>query len=360
MVVGLDLRCLPSDGSEGAGVAHAARGLCSKLIEDQTIEWIAYVVKGSNWEKGQKYELINHSSKSLRRAIKQKPCDVLFVPSGAVSLGIGVPAVPWIHDLIIFDHPEWFNQKWLQRQFTTRIFLRGIKQAPIVFAVSEYTKKAIIKHARIPADKIFVTYEGGEGRLNNSKEKSIEYCSKKIGIDHPFVLALGTVEPRKNLAMLIRAWKRSPQLDLVIAGQDGWKMEEVKKEMLRLDVDQKNRFHQLKKVSDEDKRQLLSAAQIVAVPSLDEGFGLVALEAMQAGTNIIASNRGALPEVVGEAGFLLDPMDEKAWASALGRISNIEFGISNHGQAQKFSWEKAADVVLQGFKNLNKAIKKSR
>lgn len=362
MVVGIDLRCLPIDGSEGAGVAHAARALCSRLVEDRTIEWIAYVPKGASFPvistgtkwSGEIVELVDASSKALRRAIKSNPCDVLFVPSGAVSLGINVPAVPWVHDLIIFDHPEWFNQKWLQRMLTTKLFLRGIRRAPFVFAVSEYTKKAIIKHAKISAGKVMITYEGGDENLSdpNSAKK---YCQNKFGIQRPFVLALGTIEPRKNLAMLIRAWKAS-SLDLVIAGQDGWKMQDVEKEILKLNQEQKTRFHRLPEITDEDKRQLLAAAEIVAVPSLDEGFGLVALEALQAGTDVIASNRGALPEVVGNAGILLDPLDEKAWSQTL--ASPVKAGEGSYID-QKFSLEKTAEVVSKGLKSLDKMSKRS-
>lgn len=191
----------------------------------------------------------------------------------------------------------------------------------------------------------------------------MKYCRDKWGIESPFVLALGTIEPRKNLAMLIRAWKKtltpnpSPTLqerivDLVLAGRNGWKFEDVQREIESLDVEAKRRFHRLENFSDDDKRQFLLAAGAVAIPSLDEGFGLVALEALQAGTQVIASNRGALPEVIGQAGLLLDPEDEEAWAEALDQSSNLESRSSNMEQAQKFSWEKAAATVLQGLKNL--------
>jgi glycosyltransferase involved in cell wall biosynthesis len=187
------------------------------------------------------------------------------------------------------------------------------------------------------------------------------YCQNKFGIQNPSVLALGTIEPRKNLAMLIRAWKTS-SLDLVIAGQDGWKMQDVENEILKLNQEQKTRFHRLPEITDEDKRQLLAAAEIVAVPSLDEGFGLVALEALQSGTNVVASNRGALPEVVGNAGVLLDPLDEKAWAQALTPgPSPIELSSTGEGNHidQKFSWEKTAEVVLNGLRSLDKKSKRS-
>ncbi|MDD5726220.1 MAG: glycosyltransferase family 1 protein [Patescibacteria group bacterium] len=359
MKVGLDLRCLPSDGSEGAGVAHAARALCSQLIKEKPINWQAFVVKGSAWQASPKYELADGQSKTLKKALGENPCDILFVPSGAVSYGLDIPAIPWVHDLIIFDHPEWFPESWLHRQLTTHLFLRGIKQAPIVFAVSEYTKQAIIRHARVTQEKVMVTHEGGDGQLtiNNEqltiKKSASEYCRGKWGIEGQFILALGTVEPRKNLAMLIRAWKKSGgALDLVIAGRNGWKFEDVTREIKSLTSDEASRFHRIEDFNDDDKRQLLLAASIVAVPSLDEGFGLVALEALQAGTDVVASNRGALPEIVGQAGILLDPEDEKAWAEALNRISKLESRSSSTEQAQKFNWEKTAGVVLEGLKKL--------
>ncbi|MFA6406114.1 MAG: glycosyltransferase, partial [Patescibacteria group bacterium] len=316
MKVGLDLRCLPSDGSLGAGVAHAARALCSQLIKDKSVDWVSFFVKGASFpsvilsemsstnevERSGPFlkpdssttlryaqndsmriiELADGQSKTLRIALKDNPCDVLFVPSGAVSFGIDIPAVPWVHDLIIFDNPEWFAQSWLQRQFTTRIFLRGIKRAPVVFAVSEYTKQAIIRHALVSQDKVIVTYEGGDTTLRLMQNAKLimqnadqDYCMKKFGIERAFVLALGTVEPRKNLAMLIRAWKTTPSIkggrgdfDLVIAGRNGWKFEDVNHEIESFDAESRQHFHRLENISDDDKRQLLLAASTVAVPSL--------------------------------------------------------------------------------------------
>ncbi|MFA6504136.1 MAG: glycosyltransferase [Patescibacteria group bacterium] len=162
MLIGLDLRCLPKDGSEGSGVAHAARALCLQLMRDESVEWKAFVAQGVTFtgNKSCVIELGDDAGKTLRRALKQNPCDILFVPSGAISPGLGVTAVPWVHDLTIFDHPEWFPQSWLKRQITTRLFLRGIKRAPVVFAVSEYTKRAIVRIANIPESRVVVTYEG--------------------------------------------------------------------------------------------------------------------------------------------------------------------------------------------------------
>jgi len=403
MIVGLDLRCLPDRGTDGAGVAHAARALCAELIKDQSVRWEAYVPRYADWDPETRQDLKDRSSSALKEAIRRTPCDLLFVPSGAVSAGLPVPALPWVHDLIIFDHPEWFPQSWLKRQFTTRLFLKGVEKSPLAFAVSEYTKQAIIKRTRLSADRIMVTSEGGDEALRSIKNEELRikkseariFCLKKLDLPCPFLLCLGTLEPRKNLAMLIRTWSRtlmhalesgSKPCSLVIAGQNGWHYDDVEKGIAGLPENVRPYLFRLEKVTDEQRRHLLLAAQAVAVPSLDEGFGLVALEALQAGTSVISSDRGALPEVVGKAGLLIDPLDEDAWSRAIRKLTNPErpkifnsVGLTaavnalkgkknvspvmtidgpnameaGRRQAERFSWEKSAAIVLDGLKGLS-------
>jgi len=368
--IGLDLRCLPIDGSEGSGVAHAVRELCSALTKREDFFWIAYVPKGAIWSSGEMIELKDDGGYDLRKALKYKPCDLLFVPHGAVAPFIDIQCVPWVHDLIIFEHPEWFPQSWFKRVLTTRLFLNGIQRAPLVFAVSEYTKTKILKIAKLDNNKIIVTGEGGDSELaslNNEqltikKNEAKDFCKTFFGLNGSFVLCLSTVEPRKNIGMLIRAWKKARSehnlpLDLVIAGRDGWNCKDVMKEINNLNPVDSQMFHRLSNVTDFQRRQLLLAAQLVVLPSLDEGFGLTALEAMQAGSPIAVSNAGALVEVVGEAGMVLDPKDESAWASVMMMCAHDErtcqvrarMGIN---QIIKYTWEKAADKVIEGFKFL--------
>ncbi len=389
MKIGLDLRCLPEDGSEGAGVAHAARELGSRLTSYKKYDWVAYAADNARWGGCVVKRLASSKGSALRRALRQTPCDVLWVPSGAVALNLGVRAVPWVHDLIIFDHPEWFPQNWLKRSLTTSLFLRGIKRAPLIFCVSEYTRQAVIRHARVPADKLVVTGEGGDTelmripdeQLGDYKKTAQEYASGMLKIDRPYVLCLGTVEPRKNIAALIRAWRAGGMdLDLVVAGRDGWRFEDVEREILKIKDANIAGLHRLKRVSEHDKRQLILGAKAVCVPSWDEGFGLVALEAMQAGTRIMASDIPAHRAVVGEAGQLIDPGDEPAWAGTLSRLSTIKssavFGSAGLGnmmlalgyringrseeverlalreQARLWDWDKAADMVMRGLEKI--------
>jgi|GEM_PF-5467184 len=165
--------------------------------------------------------------------------------------------------------------------------------------------------------------------------------------------------------MLIRVWKaaltpaplpqaqeRGDPISLVVAGRDGWKFDDVNREIRNLNSDEASRFYRIKDFNDEDKRQLLIAASLVAVPSLDEGFGLAALEAMQSGTRVIASDRGALPEVVGDAGELIDPTDEGEWTKALAQMTNAKCQMPNESWDEKFSWEKTAQVILESLKKI--------
>lgn len=389
MKIGLDLRCLPDDGSGGAGIAHAARELCGRLTDCKKHEWVAYATENARWSKCVVKRLASSRGSALRRAVRQTPCDLLLVPSGAVALNLGVKAVPWVHDLIIFEHPEWFPQNWFKRQLTTRLFLRGIKRAPLVFSVSEYTRQSIIKHAGLSKDKIMVTGEGGDTELMSIADQQLmthkkaaqEYAVNMLKISRPYILCLGTVEPRKNIAMLIRAWHTSRvAYDLVIAGRDGWGFNEVDREISNLKTQKTVSLHRLRQVSEYDKRQLLLGAKAVCAPSLDEGFGLVALEAMQAGTLVMVGDIPTHVAVVGDAGQRIDPHDEQAWSKALhdlpggqpGKIFN-SVGLGNmvrglggrlgrqpeedvmrflREKARQWTWEKTADKVLSGLETI--------
>ncbi len=304
VTVGIDLRCLPADGAPGAGVAHAARNVTDALIR---------LRPDVIWE-----------------LTRPNAADILFVPCGAVSPRATVPTVPWVHDVAIFEHPEWFPQSFLRRQITTRLFLRGLRRSKKICAASAATKNDLVRLFRFDPSRIVVTHEGGDSIL----------AASPISTDRkPLVLFLGTVEPRKNLPMLLDACRG---IDLVIAGRHGWRSERIQ-----------NSAHvrRIENVSDEERRTLLQTASIVAVPSLHEGFGLVALEAMQAGTPVVASNVGALPEVVGDAGILLDPHDAAAWRKTIVELladdaRRAELGKRGKERSKLFSWEKTATRIM--------------
>lgn len=350
--LGIDLRCLPADGSPGSGVAHAAREITHAIIEDGRVSVVAYVPRGASFDPSC-VELDGTRRSELVRGLKKRPCDVLFVPSGAVSPGLPVPAIPWAHDVDIFSHPEWFPQAWWKRSLTTSLFLRGIRRAAHVFTVSEYTKKTLLR--LVPDAKITVTGEGGDPRLAESA---------RLQPSRPFVLVLGTLEPRKNIELACGIWPnvaaRVPGIDLVIAGRDGWKTGTIKAAMdgcMKSLADRDSKLIRLADVSDDARRNLLLSASLVLVPSWSEGFGLVALEAVQAGTPVIASDRGALPEVVGQGEWLLDPADRTAWQNMIIKLLTDAAARQNVASGQsavksRWSWERTASIIVETLKSV--------
>lgn len=343
--IGFDLRCLPSDGSSGAGIPHAARELWEACIEacPPELELIAFVPGKAELSSGTIIGLPDARSRSLREALNVHPIDLLFCPSGTVPFGLSVPAIPWIHDLAIFSHPEWFPEPWWQRWLTTSLVRRGLRRARTVLAVSEATKQEIVTTANIAPDRIVVTGQGitlppFAGKLPSELQEAT------------YALVLGTVEPRKNIRFLQALWPEitktsSEERLLVVAGRDGWG------DHLSFSDPQTIR---LSKIDESERLALLKQASVVLLPSLSEGFGRVAAEALHLGIPVIASDRGALPEVVSSYGQCL-PLDSDRWIKAIKdtmKPGPIRQYWCEQAMAAKevFSWSPVAATVLANLR----------
>lgn len=326
--IGFDIRAIGSAAHPGAGIAHATNALMEAL-QKQALFFDVKII-GVN----------PRGFFGWRDAIRRERLDAMIFPSGAVPFsffcaGLPVPFFVWVHDLSIFDHPEWFPQSRWKRKWTTFLFLRGLRRARHVFAVSEDTKRAVMRHAGIAAENITVTGEGaGEQRAENGARQK-----------HTAMI-FGTVEPRKNIPFIVSLWsevrRRVNDARLIIAGEDGWgnvhwtKMEGVERK---------------RGVTDAERDRLMRETSVILVPSLHEGFGRAALEGMAAGTPVIASDRGALPEVVGDGGILLEPDDRQGWIEAICRMfEDAAFveSIAEKGRrrSELFSWQETAKVIL--------------
>ncbi len=315
--LGVDARGI--DTGLGAGIAHATRELVEELERRAGEYGITLFI----------YR-VQMSGRDLAMKMKEDGVDHVLVPSGAVSPFVRGAVFPWVHDLVIFDHPEWFPQSVFKRFVTTRLFLYGLKRARHIFSVSEDTKKAITDKTGIGVMNITVTYQG---------IKQGDFLGKEMYQREPYALILGTVEPRKNISFVADLWDevRSviPEARLVIAGKKGWGNVRLGKAEV-VDV-----------FDDARRDELLKNASMLLLPSFHEGFGRTALEAMAMGVPVVASDRGAIPEVVEAAGRLLDPMDRAGWVKAIvdgfeGRID----GGKGKEQAERFSWEKTARIML--------------
>ncbi len=245
-----------------------------------------------------------------------------------------------ILDLTPYRHPGSMS---LYNLCVNRLLMPfSVRKADRLFAISESTKRET---------KIFL---GREPELVIYGAADCAPQERKKGV--PYMLYVGTVEPRKNLITLLKAYGQALQEGhklpkLVIAGKKGWKSENIYALAKTLPVE----F--LGYIDDKTKLELYNGADFFVYPSLYEGFGLPVLEAMQCGLPVISSNSSSLPEVVGDAGLLFDPLDEKALKEHLIALSTsselcLELRAKSLEQARKFSWAKSAEQLMKALQEL--------
>lgn len=263
-----------------------------------------------------------------------------------------------VHDLSFVRLPE-TTMTGMERQLNTWAPL-SVQRADHVIAVSEATRQDLIELYGTPPEKISVLYHGvGLAFRPITDAAKLSAVRKKYNLNEvPFVLSVGTIQPRKNYGRLIQALARlDPPVALVIVGSKGWAYESVFNQIAQLGLEKRVHFPGF--VDDTDLPALYSAAALFAYPSLYEGFGLPALEAMACGTPVVASNQSALPEVVGQAGLLVDPYSVDEIATALNQILTYDrlrakLSIAGMAQAAKFTWPKMAAKLIKLYQQLLK------
>ena len=268
------------------------------------------------------------------------------------------PKVTTIHDLAIFKYPETFTPRGghdivvnLKRK------LEWVKkESRLIIAVSESTKRDVIEILGIPEERIRVVHEACNPEFTEKSKEDTERIKKKYRIKGDYILAVGTLEPRKNLKRVIEAFEKlqkTQKLKLVVAGKFGWgegieKLKIKNKQSLSL-RDEKLKILGL--VSQEDLPSLYSGAQVFVYPSLYEGFGLPILEAMASGCPVVTSNVSSMPEVAGEAAVLVNPEDVENIARGIEEAIKKRDDLIKKGyeQVKKFSWEKTARETLKVY-----------
>lgn len=262
-----------------------------------------------------------------------------------------------IHDITPILFPQ-FHPRW--RTFYTRIAIpRLIKCSDKIIAVSQHTKKDLVIRYNVPEDKISVIYEGASREFKKLDADTVQLIRRKFNLNDPFILFIGNLEPRKNIPNLIRAFslckKQNTDLDLVIAGRNGWLSGEIFNTITELGLEKTVKF--LDYVPDEDLPALYNAAMVFVYVPFYEGFGLPVLEAMQCGTPVITSNTSSLPEITGEGGIMVDPLNVEDLAEKITllvsddhlRQENIRYNLS---RCQLFSWEKCAQQTAEAYEEV--------
>ncbi|MGQ0760914.1 MAG: glycosyltransferase family 4 protein [Acidobacteriota bacterium] len=359
-----------SVGAQLAGNETYAVNLIEALAEiDQSNQYTLYVTKQSaadrfnnRWANFKVKRTLPQTPLVripliLSAELRRNPVDVLHVQYTAPPLA-PCAVVATIHDLSFEHLPETFNRRSrTQLRLTVR---RTARNAARILTLSEFSRRDVIKTYGIDPDRVAVTPAAAPAHFRPvTNEPNLQRIRLTYGIERDYILALGSIQPRKNLVRLINAysslWKERQNLampQLVIAGKRGWLEGETMRAAELSAAAHDIRF--IGYVVEADLPELFSGAMCLAYPSYFEGFGLPVLEAMQCGTPVIAGNQTSLPEVAGEAALLVDPFDETVIADALRNLvekpdRRNDLRVKGIERAKRFSWQQTARLTLQAY-----------
>lgn len=287
------------------------------------------------------------------------PADVTHFFNYIVPPGVSGKVIDTVYDLTYLRYPETMNSSNLTR--LQKGMRRSLEQSDLVVTDSEFVKGEIVRELGYDANRIEVVYPSAVEEASIDLPKA--YLKEKWGLDTPYLLYLGTIEPRKNINRLIQAYaKVSRELEqppkLVLAGGKGWNADDTYRLAAETLPDQ-IRFTGY--LNDEEKKLLYRHASLFAFPSLYEGFGIPVLEAMRYGLPVVCSNTSSLPEVAGDSARLVEPTDVNDIAAGILELlcDPARAGqLSQRGkvEAERFSWDRSAEKLMQIYRKLGENL----
>jgi glycosyltransferase involved in cell wall biosynthesis len=290
----------------------------------------------------------------LGHELRSRPPDVFFTPAHVIPVGIRCPSVATVHDLGYEHFPEAHPRRQLAYlRWSTR---HNARVARRVIADSRATADDLTALYGTAPNKIAVVYPGVDPNLRRvSDPAALAATAAKYAIPQPYLLYLGTLQPRKNLVRLVEAFAGSglhkDGCALVLAGRAGWLAEPLLAAVGALPPAVRERVYLPGYVDEADKAALLSGATALVFPSLYEGFGFPILEAQACGVPVVCAGTSSLPEVAGDAALRVDPLDVAVMAAALRRVAG-EAGLrealiaKGYDNLARFRWEEAAARTL--------------
>jgi glycosyltransferase involved in cell wall biosynthesis len=290
---------------------------------------------------------------SVTQALKKIKADIFISPDGLSALRTHVPTLLVIHDLAYAHYPE--HIKLSERLYLRNFVPRYARKATRVATVSSFSKQDIVEKLGVPAHKVDVVYDGVSQYFKPLDQQAIREVRHKYTYGAPYFVYVGSVHPRKNVAALIKAFdlfkaKSNSPVQLVLIGRLAWKTDAVslaleaspyKEHIVRVDYQE-----------PEELARITGAALALCYVSLFEGFGIPILEAMHAEVPVITSNTSSMPEVIGQAGLLVNPKDQADIAQAMYRIWSDEalrnqLVLAAREQRKLFSWDLTAEKMWQ-------------
>lgn len=377
MRIGIDCRTIlnPASG-ERAGVGHYTYHLVKALLAaDQRNHYTLFFdfrmaheglqefiqpnvkIKFFPFSSYGKFLPFAYSHMLVSAYLLRERLDIFHAPANVIPLSYPKRAVVTIHDLAIFQHPEWFPTQIV----STRLLVpQTLRRAKHVIAVSDATKRDLIDLFNLPDQKVSVIPEAVDVNLLPLQDAE-DNIREMYQLPDRYVLFVGTIEPRKNLRVLFEAWQQLQlhaasqmvDVELVLAGGLGHRGRDIVKLFETMHLNEHASY--LGYVTHNHKIKLMQEASALVFPTLYEGFGLPVLEAMTLGTPVITTNTSSIPEVTGKAAVLVEPTDVAGLTDALLKVLTkqefaAELAAQGKRQAAKFSWERAALETLAVYR----------
>ncbi len=367
MRIGVDTRLIHY---QPAGISRYTWHLLQALAElDNDDEFIVFqhrkhrspLIQQANFRRATLFAPVHHRLEQplLAAELVRFRLDLLHSTDFIPPLYTTIRSVITVHDLAFLHYPHFLTTE--SAAYYGQIDKAVVKAAHIIVP-SEYTRQDLIAQLGAPADKVTVIHEAANPIFRPLPyAETLRAVQERYGLSDRFILCVGTIEPRKNISGLLKAFahlrnKYTPgDVMLAIAGGKGWLYEETLELVKSLNLEAHVRF--LGRVPDEDLHQLYVAARCHIHPAHYEGFGLPPLEAMACGTPTIVSNVSSLPEVVGDAALLVNPLDIEEIAVAMQRLltdDDLHVELSEKGlqRAHTFSWARAARRTLDVYRKV--------
>lgn len=293
---------------------------------------------------------------ALKRVLKKLKPDIFIATDGMFPLNSNIKTLSIIHDLNFEHHPKMLPKSVLN--YYKKYFPKFAQQADQIATVSEFSKNDIVHTYKIEASKINVVFNGASENFKPISEVEKQVVKDKFTEGVDYFLFVGTIHPRKNVPMLLKAFNQyksesGATLKLLIAGKIMWRNTETTK--LLNELEHKKDIIFTGRINDKELAELTASAKAITYIPIFEGFGIPLLEGMQCGVPVITSNITSMPEVVGDAGVLVNPFSQEEIVQAMQKITtdkNFHEELSSKSilQAKKFSWKKTAQLVMEAIK----------
>ncbi|TAL19725.1 glycosyltransferase family 1 protein [Patescibacteria group bacterium] len=392
MRIGIDCRTILNPGcGEGAGVGHYVYFLVKNILaRDKKNHYILFFDRRLSAEAARafaggrpkteivffpfgeykKYLPLAYSHLVVAGAIAEKKPDVFHLPAGILPLALKIPTVVTVHDLAIYSHPEWFPKQF----FSVKVaYPRTIRSASRIIAVSAATATEVKKRFQIPTGRIETIYPGvdtaGGSLLTEdifTEDDAVDWSdlARRYRLTKPYLLFLGTIEPRKNVKKLVEAyvnaWRQSPAIrktPLLLAGAPGWRSAGALAAIRAAAAQTKGAVRQIGYVAHQDKFPLMRSAQGFVFPSLAEGFGLPVVEAMALGVPVLISDIPVFREVAGQNAFFVKPNSLASIAEGLIALvsktkKRRQLTLAGRVWAKRYSWAAAARKTIKVYQKV--------